>query len=74
MTEAGLLAYYDTSLRTYDTVYVEIVGSSSPRIAARDIRILKVIVTRVRIVIRVHVHSPYEKQEDLASPITLSLH
>lgn len=48
MTEAGLLACYDTSSRTYDTVYVEIVGSSSPRIAARGIRLVKVIVTRVR--------------------------
>lgn len=48
MTEAGLLACYDTSSRMYDTVYVEIVGSLSPHIAARGIRVVKVIVTRVR--------------------------
>jgi len=57
MTEAGLLACYDSSSRTYDTVYVEIVGSSSPHIAARGIRLVKVIVTRVRTVVPVHVHS-----------------
>lgn len=45
----------------YDTVYVEIVGSSSPRIDARGIRLVKVIVTRVRThIIRVHVHSIWE--------------
>lgn len=48
MTEAGSLACYDISSHVWYTVYVEIVGSSSPRIAARGARLVKVIVTRVR--------------------------